>query len=451
VLNASVVERFKENFRGVLLRPGDNGYDEARKVFNGMIDKRPALIARCAGAGDVIASVCFAREHDLTVAVRSGGHSAAGKSVCDGGLMIDLSRMKGIRVDSAARTVRAQSGLVLGEFDRECQAFGLATTMGVNSPTGIAGLTLGGGLGYLMGKYGLACDNLIAADVVTADGKLVKANEKENADLLWGLRGGGGNFGVVTSLEYRLHPVGPIVLGGGVIYPLERAREVVRFYRDFAESSPEELSMQLALFTGPDGNPAIGIAGCHAGTVEDGERALKPLRSFGPPAIDLFAPMPYVRMQSLFDAMLLPGRQNYWKTNFLRELSDEAIDVFVRFLPGRPSPYSVVFFEHLHGAVCRVGPTETAFPHRQLPYNFSVTSAWIDPADTEKNVRWTREFWNAMEPFMAPGVYVNYLEVEGDPLARSAFGPNYDRLVELKNKYDPTNFFRLNANIKPSV
>jgi hypothetical protein len=451
MVSPEAIGKFKETFRGALLQPGEAGYDDARKCYNAMIDKRPALIARCVGAADVLAAISFAREQNLPASVRGGGHSAAGKSLCADGLMIDLSRMKGIRVDPAQRTVRAQPGIVLGEFDRECQAFGLATTMGVNTTTGIAGLTLGGGLGWLMGKHGLACDNLISVDLVTADGRLLKANAKENEDLFWGVRGGGGNFGVVTSFEYRLHPVGPIVLAGAVLHPVSKTGELLRFYRDFADSCPDELSMQAAVFTAPDGGPVVGIAGCYAGSIEQGEKVLKPLRSFGSPVADQFAPIPYLTLQSLFDPMLPPGRLNYWKSNFLRGLSDEAIDTFADFAAGRPSPHTIVFFEHLHGAVSRVKPTETAFAHRAFPYNFSVSSIWIDPADTERNIAWTRKFWDAMKPFMAPGVYSNYLEAEGDPQARAAYGPNYDRLLKLKNKYDPTNFFRLNANIPPTA
>ncbi len=305
MLNEAAINGFRANLRGELLRPGDDGYDGARMIHNAMIDRRPALIAHCTGTADVIACVHFAREHNLLVSVRGGGHSIAGKAVCDGGLMVDLSRMKGIRVDSARRRVRAQPGLTLGEFDRETQAFGLATTMGVVSKTGIAGLTLGGGLGWLMRKHGLACDNLLSADIVLADGQLLTATATQNEDLFWGLRGGGGNFGVVTSLEYRLHPVGP-VLGGGVFYPAEKTREVLRFYRDYATSSPDELSTQVATITLPDVGRMVGVAGCYCGTMAEGEKLLKPLRTFGPPAVDLFAPIPYVQLQSMLDPFFPP-------------------------------------------------------------------------------------------------------------------------------------------------
>ena len=452
------IEQLRNSIRGEVLVPEDDGYNPAREVFNAMINRKPALIARCTSAGDVIACVRLARENHLLVAVRGGAHSVAGKGVCDGGLMIDLSRMKGVRVDPARRTVRAECGLTLGDFDRETQAFGLATTMGVASTTGIAGLTLGGGLGWLMGKYGLACDNLSSVDIVTADGSLHIASASENEDLFWGVRGGGGNFGVVTSLEYRLHEVGP-VLGGAVVYPLAKAREVLHFYREFTNACPDELTTHaLALTTQAElpgvgvGVPIVAIGGCYCGSLTEGEKILKPLRTFGEPIADIFGPIPYVALQSMFDdPYFLPGRQQYWKSNFLETLSDEAIDTFVNCSVNRSSSMTAVWLEHIHGAVSRVGPSETAFAHRQHPYNFSIFSIWSDPADDEKNITWTRTSWDAMQPFMAAGAYVNYLEEEGDTKARSAYGPNYERLVALKNKYDPTNLFRLNANIVPTV
>ncbi|HEV8385433.1 MAG TPA: FAD-binding oxidoreductase [Candidatus Acidoferrales bacterium] len=442
------IQQFRASLRGQSLCPGEQGYDTARTIHNASIDRRPAIIARCAGAADVVACVRFAREHDLLVSVRGGGHSIAGKAVCDGGLLIDLSGMKGARVDPVGRTVRAEPGLLLGEFDRETQAFGLATTMGVVSRTGIAGLTLGGGIGWLVRKYGLACDNLISADVVTADGRLLTASATQNDDLFWGLRGGGGNFGVVTSLEFRLHQVGP-VLGGGVFYPAVKTAEVLRFYRDFTTSPPDELEAQVATITLPDVGRMVGIAGCYCGPIAEGEKLLKPLRTFGPPPIDLLASMPYVQMQSILDPFFPAGRHAYTKANFLNELSDKAIDTFAEYATA-PSPYTSGVLEHLGGAFSRVPPGETAFAHRQYPYNFSIWANWVDPADSERNIRWSRDFWDAMRPFMGAGTYVNYLEDEADPRARDAYGPNYERLVALKNKYDPTNFFRMNHNIKPA-
>lgn len=326
MVSQTATTEFRASLRGVTFAPGEAGYDAARIVFNRIVDKRPAIIARCAGPADVIACVAFGREHDLPIAVRGGGHSIAGKATCDGGLVIDLSAMKGIRVNPAVRTVRAEPGLTIGEFDRETQAFGLATTMGVISTTGIAGLTLGGGMGWLIGKHGMACDNVIAMDVVTADGRLLQASEQENPDLFWGMRGGGGNFGVVTSFEYRLHQLGP-VFGGGVLYPVDQAREVLRFYRDFALSGPDELSTQMGRLCTPDGTPVIGVAGCYSGSLEDGEKVLAPLRQFGSPVADLFGPMSYVQMQTMFDPWFPPGRQAYWKANFLRGLPDDAIEI----------------------------------------------------------------------------------------------------------------------------
>jgi hypothetical protein len=446
----STIQKFRESFRGQLLWPGEPGYDSTRTIPNAMIDRRPALIARCAGAADVIACVRFAREHDLVLAVRGGGHSVAGKSVCEGGLMVDLSALKGIRVDPAGRTVRAETGLKLGEFDRETQAFGLATTLGVVSATGIAGLTLGGGWGHLHAKYGLALDNVISADVVTADGRLLTANASENPDLFWGIRGGSGNFGIVTSLEYRLHEVGPVV-GGAVFYPAAKAKEVMHFWREFAAESPDELVTQGGSFNLPDGVPVFAIAACYCGQVSEGEKVLLPLRSFGSPIADAFGVMSYVQLQSMFDPFFPPGRLTYVKSNFIPTLSDQAIDALVRYVGKSPSPYSFApFMEHWHGAATRVAPTETAFPHRQYSYNFFAWSNWVSPSESEKNIQWTRECWEAMRPFLAADSYGNYLADEGEAVARAAYGPNYDRLAALKNKYDPTNFFRLNHNIKPS-
>ena len=446
----SAMQRFRESLRGQSLCPGEQGYDAARTIPNAMIDRRPAIIARCAGAADVITCVRFAREHDIVVAVRGGGHSVAGKSVCDGGLMIDLSAMKGIRVDPGRRTVRAETGLKLGEFDRETQAFGLATTLGVVSATGIAGLTLGGGWGHLHAKYGLAIDNVIGADVVTADGHLLMANASENQDLFWGVRGGSGNFGIVTSLEYRLHQVGP-VLGGAVFHPAAKAKEVLQFWREFAAASPDELVTQGGSFNLPDGVPVFGIAACYCGPLSEGEKVLKPLRTFGSPVADSFAPISYLQLQSMFDPFFPPGRQTYVKSNFIRSLSDEAIDALVQYVGKSPSPYTFApFIEHWHGAATRVAITDTAFPHRQYSWNFFAWSMWISPSESEKNKQWTRECWEALQPFLVAGSYGNYVADEGDAVARAAYGPNYDRLVALKNKFDPTNFFRMNHNITPA-
>ena len=450
VLEETLVQQLQTGLRGALLRPGDDSYDAVRKIYNAMIDKRPALIVQCAGAADVLTAVTFARTHNLLVAVRGGGHSVGGKSVCDSGVLIDLSPMKGIRVDPARRTARAQPGLRLGELDRETQAFGLATPLGVIANTGIAGLTLGGGIGWLSGQYGLACDNLLSVDVVTADGRFLTASASENTDLFWGVRGGGGNFGIVTSFEYRLHPVGP-VLGGTVLYEMKKAWEVLRFLDKFAHEYPDELSVDIGFLTTPDGNLMVGITVCYSGSLGEGEKVLQPLRTFGTPIADFIRPMSYVEMQSLLDENFPPGRLHYWKSNFLRVMSDDAIEVMLEYATTMPSPTSVVELQLMHGAASRIGCSETAFAHRYEQYDLLILSNWTDPADSEKNVRWTRAFWEAMQPFVEQRVYVNNLGEEGDERDRAAYGSNYERLVALKNKYDPTNFFRLNPNIKPNT
>ncbi len=451
MLSASAIEKLRTSLGGPSFCPGDQGYDAVRTVPNAMVNRRPAIIARCAGAADVIACVRFAREHDVLVSVRGGGHSVAGKSVCDGGLMIDLSAMKGIRVDPVRQTVRAEAGLKLGEFDRETQAFGLATTLGVVPDTGISGLTLGGGFGHLMAKYGLALDNVIGVDVVTADGRLLTANASENSDLFWGVRGSSGNLGIATSLEYQLHEVGP-VLGGAVFYPVAQTKEVLRFCREFADTLPDEVVLQGGAFSLPDGTPVFGVAACYCGSsLSDGEKVLQPLRKFGSPLTDAIQTMSYVQIQSMFQPFFPPGRFTYVKSNFIHTLNDEAIETMAEFAGKSPSPYTFApFFEHWHGALARVGVSDTAFPHRRHSYNFLVWSSWGNPSDTEKNIQWTREFWEAMRPYLVAGSYVNYVSDEGDAFARAAYGPNYERLVTLKNKYDPTNFFRMNHNVKPS-
>jgi FAD/FMN-containing dehydrogenase len=446
------IQQFRAALRGPSYLPGEPGYDAVRVVPNAMIDRRPAVIARCAGAADVISCVRFAREHEMLVSVRGGGHSVAGKSVCDDGLMIDLSAMKGIRVDPARRRVRAQAGLTLGEFDRETQGFGLATTLGVVPTTGISGLTLGGGFGNLMAKYGLALDNLVAVDLVTADGSFLTVSAEENPDLFWGVRGSSGNLGIVCSLEYRLHELGP-VLGGAVIYPVARTREVLVFCRDFVETLPDEVVLQGGAFTLPDGTAVFGVGVCYCGeSLQEGEKILQPLRRFGPPVADLIDRRSYVEMQSFFEPFFPPGRHTYVKSNFMKTLDQAAIETIAAWAGTAPSPFSFApFIEHWHGAANRVKATATAFPHREYSWNVFAWSVWADPADTDKNIQWTRQCWQAMAPHLAAGSYVNYVSDEGDTFARAAFGPNYDRLVALKNKYDPDNFFRMNHNIKPTL
>ncbi len=450
----SLVEKFKTNLRGTLLRPGETGYDDARKVWNGMIDKRPALIVHCAGVSDVIQCVNFARANNLLVAVRGSGHNIGGNAVCDDGLTIDLSRLKSVRVDPARRTARAEPGVTWGEFDRETQVFGLATTGGQISTTGIAGLTLGGGWGYLARQHGLTCDNLVSVDLVTATGQLVTCSAAENADLFWGVRGGGGNFGVVTSFEYKLHPVGQM-LAGIVAYPFEKAKTVLKLFRDLTSVAPDELASGIVLITLPDGTAVAGVVVCYSGPLAEGERILKPLRAFGPPLMDQIGPMPYTTAQQLLDAFYPSGLQNYWKSSFLKEISDAAIDIMVANCAERPSAMCHGLIEHqLGGAVRRVAPEATAFAHRDVEYSFMALGVGADPSEAEKCARWARKFWEAMQPCSTGGVYVNYLGREADEGAeriKAAYGPEkYARLATLKNRYDPSNLFRLNPNIMPS-
>jgi FAD/FMN-containing dehydrogenase len=450
MISQSALQDLKQHFRGELVTPSDASYDAVRRVWNGMVDKRPALIARCTGANDVVACVNFAREHKVLTSVRGGGHNYAGKALCDDGLVIDLWPMKGIRVDQTRRTVRAQAGLRLGELDRETQEFGLATTLGTNTDTGISGLTLGGGYGWLAGKYGLACDNVIWAEVVTADGRILQCSAEQNADLFWGLRGAGANFGVVTEFEYKLHPVNK-VLGGIILHPLRE--EVLRFYNEFSSAAPDELTTLGAVLTGPDGNPAFGTLVCYCGSAAEGEKALKSLRNFATPIADLIQLREYVEMQTQLDETWPPGRHYYNKAHNVRRLSDGAIQTILKYSAILPTPVSNIAFQQLHGAASRVPASDTAFPHRYDHYDLLVHPATDNPADSEKMIQWARQCWEALQPFVERAVYVNALEdglEEGELRVREAYGANYERLVVLKNKYDPTNLFRLNSNIKPS-
>ncbi len=450
-LEEAVVEAFRAGRRGQMLRPGDGAYDEARKLWNGMFDRRPALIARCEGTADVMSAVNFARNHRLQVAVRGGGHSFPGHSVCEGGLVIDLSPMKAIRVDPAARTAQAQAGAKWLEFDHETQAFGLATTGGTASDTGIAGLTLGGGLGWLSSKYGLTVDNLISADVVLADGRFLTASATQNQDLFWGLRGGSGNFGVVTSFEYQLHAVGPTILGGMVVYPLTKAKEMLRFYREFTRTAPDELTIYAGLLNPPDGATVAALICCYCGPLDKGEQVVRPLKSFGPPLQNMLGPIPYTAQQSLTDAALPAGSYYYTKGGFLPDLTDEAIEVFAEYAATKPSPLSAVLVQTVCGAASRVDSSATAFPHRRFPYAPVIVSQWLDTAGSDKNVGWARDFWKALQPFAGGGAYVNDLGQDDDDRVRTAYGANFERLATLKKTYDPENLFRLNPNIKPAA
>jgi FAD/FMN-containing dehydrogenase len=448
VSDEPALEALRPVLRGAVLGPGDPGYETARKVHNGMIDKHPAVIARCVGVADVMATLQFGREHDLQIAVRGGGHNVAGKAVCDDGIVIDLSRMKGMRVDPVKRVAQAQAGLTWGEFDRETQAFGLATTGGAVSTTGIAGLTLGGGIGWLQRKYGLTCDNLLSADVVTADGRFLTASETENADLFWGLRGGGGNFGIVTAFEYRLHPVGPVI-AGPVAHPFSAAKDAFRFYRDYSQSAPDDVFTEFALGTRPDGQRAVFIFVCYEGPLDEGEEALRPVREFGSPLADMIEPMSYCDVQQAYDDDFPYGLLNYWKSSNISELSDDAIDTMVSCMESAPSLRPMVIIDQFGGAVARVAADATAFGHRDAEYDLIIAAIWAEPHEQEAHIEWARTFWDAMQPYSTDDVYVNYLSEEGEDRVRAAYGHHYQRLVELKRRYDPANVFRNNQNIKP--
>ncbi len=439
---------------GPVLSPSDTAYEDARHVHNGLIDRRPALVARCHGTADVQAAVRIGREHGLEIAVRGGGHNVAGHAVCDGGLMIDLSAMRGVHVDPRARRARAQGGATWGDYNRETQLHGLASTGGVVSTTGVGGLTLGGGLGWLMGKHGMAVDSLRAVELVTATGDVVRASADEHPDLFWAVRGGGGNFGVATWLEYELYPVGPVVTGGLVAHPFASARDVLRFYRDFTASLPDELTAFAGVLHAPDGSGTklAAIIVCHAGSLEAGAAAVAPVKRFGSPVMDAIGPMPYTAVNMLFDAGFPRGALNYWKSNFLTALGDAAIETMIERFGVAPSPMSGLLLEHFHGAATRVGPTETAFPHRTVGYNFLAVGEWLDASATPANIAWAREAYAAMAPHFAAGRYVNYLsadEAAESSAVSAALGPNWKRLREVKRRYDPDNVFHLNQNIKP--
>ena len=447
-LDEGALGALRTSLRGLVIGREDAGYDVARRVHNGMIDKRPAVIARCVGVADVLAALQFGIEQDLPVAVRGGGHNVAGKAVCDDGIVIDLSLMKGMRVDPARRRAQAQAGLTWGEFDRETQAFGLATTGGAVSTTGIAGLTLGGGIGWLQRKYGLTCDNLLSADLVTADGGFLSASAEEHPDLFWGLRGGGGNFGIVTSFEYRLHPVGP-VLAGPVVYPFSAARDVARFYREYAQTAPDEVFTELAFAALPDGQRAVFVFVVYEGPLEDGEKLVRPVREFGTPLEDSIAPMSYCEVQQAYDADFPFGLRTYWKSCNLDGLSDDAIDTLVSFMAEAPSLQPMVIVDQFGGAVARVPADATAFGHRAAAYDLVIAAIWTDRNEQDTHIEWARSFWDAMRPHSTNDVYVNYLSDEGDEHVHAAYGPHYQRLADLKRTYDPQNTFRHNQNVRP--
>jgi FAD/FMN-containing dehydrogenase len=461
-LDAETIEHFRARLKGPLLQPDDPGYETARAVQNAMIQRRPALIAQCRGVADVIACVNFARERELLVAIRGGGHNAAGNGVCDDGLVIDLSGMRAVRVDPAARTARVEGGATWADLDRETQAFGLATPGGNISTTGVGGLTLHGGMGHLRRKYGFSVDNLLAVDVVTADGQLRTASATENADLFWAMRGAGSNFGVVTSLEFQLHPVGPLVALCAPVYPAADAPRVLAAWRDFAASAPDEVSSIGVLWSVPaveefpeelHGAPMVIPFAVYAGPADEGERLMQPLRELGTPLFDLSGLLPYAALQSANDPLLPKGAMYYFKARYVDQLSDDLIGELCEIATARPSPLSLIALWHQGGAISRVGVRETPLGRRDAPFLISFDGAWLDARDNERNIAWARNAWAAMQRHSSGGLYLNFagLGEEKEDLVRAGYGENYDRLVQIKTKYDPSNLFRVNNNIKPSL
>ena len=460
-VNSEVMEAFVSGVRGAVVRPDDEAYDDARAIWNGLIDRRPALIVQCTGAADVVDAVNFARDQNLLLSIKAGGHNVAGNAVNDGGLVIDLSQMRGVRVDPSTKTVRAEGGATWGEIDRETQLFGLAVPGGVVSTTGIAGLTLHGGVGHLRRKHGLSIDNLISVDIVTADGQLRTASATENEDLFWAVRGAGSNFGVVTSFEFRAHPVGPMVMVGAVFYPLDDVKELLPAWRDYMASAPDELSSIAFCWSVPTAEPfppehhekpVLVVAAVYSGSVEDGEPVVQPLRELAQPMVDLSGPWPWLGLQSGFDALFPKGQLRYWKSRALADLSAAAIDVIADFAARRPSPLTDITVWHHGGAMSRVAETETAYAGRDAPFLVTGEASWADPAQNDEAIAWGREFWDAMGRHSTGGLYLNFpgLGEENDELVKAGYGANYERLTALKAKYDPANLFRVNLNIPPA-
>lgn len=457
--DTDAAEELAADLRGEVLRPSDADYDDARSLWNGMIDRRPGLIARCRGPADVLACVRFARERDLPLSVKGGGHGAPGRAVVDDGLVIDLGPMRSVLVDPVARRARVQAGARLGDLDHETQAFGLATTGGVDSRTGVAGLTLGGGLGHLARKHGLALDNVLGLDVVTADGEFVRASEEENPDLFWALRGGGGNFGVVTTFDFRLHEVGPQLAVAQAYHPFDSAYEALSFYREFMSEAPDEINCLPLIMRVPPvapfpeeqhGRLTVALVVTHAGDPDEGRRALEPVVEFGDPILAFVDAMPYTALQSAFDAGAPDGARYYAKSQFLRELPDAAIDAIIGKVERLPGPLSMVFLETMGGAIGRVDPAATAFPHRTAAYNFSIQGGWVDPADDDEVMAWCRDFHAALTPWSTGGVYVNYLSGDESERVTEAYRDHYERLVEVKDVWDPDGVFTGNQRIEPT-
>ena len=458
-LQEATVDEFRTQLRGDVLLPNAEGYDESRQIWNAMIDRRPALIARCVSAEDVVESVKFARTHNLLVAIRGGGHNIAGNAVCDDGIMIDLSRMKNVQVDVQGRRATAEPGCTLADFDAATQRHGLATPMGINSTTGVAGLTLGGGFGWLSRKYGMTVDNLLSADVVTADGRQVHASETENADLFWGLRGGGGNFGVVTRFEFQLHPVGPDVLSGLIVYPFDQVKSVLTKFAHFTLAMPDELNVWMVTRKAPPlpflaeqfhGKEMVALALCYAGIPASGEPLIEPLRKFGTPIGEHVGVQPYTAWQQAFDPLLTKGARNYWKSHNFAQLSDGAIDVIIEYAAKLPSPQCEIFIGTIGGQTGRVAPEAMAYANRDANYVMNVHGRWESASEDARGIEWARGFFAKAQPFASDGAYINFLTQDETDRIAFAYGPTFKRLVEIKKKYDPTNLFRMNQNIKPS-
>jgi FAD/FMN-containing dehydrogenase len=456
--NGQSIKELKANLRGGGIEPEDKGYDDARRVYNAMIHKKPRFIARCADVADVIRCVNFASEHDLLLSIRSGGHNAGGLGICDDGLVIDLALIKYARVDPAARTVTAGGGCTWGDVDHATHVFGLATPSGIISTTGVGGLTLGGGIGHLTRKCGLTIDNLLSADVVLADGKFVKASADENPDLFWAIRGGGGNFGVVTSFTFKLHPIDTIY-GGPMFYELSETADVMKWYRDLIPSAPDDLNGFFAFLTVPPGPPfpehlhmkkMCGIIWAYTGTLTKAEETFKPIRAFKKAALDLVGPLPQPALQSMFDGVYPPGLQWYWRADFVNELSDDAIAQHIRFGNALPSMHSTMHLYPINGAASRVGKQDTAWNYRDATWAQVMVGVDPDPVNNEKIISWTKSYYDALHPYSAGGAYVNFMMDEGEERVKATYGDNYERLVAIKNKYDPDNLFRVNQNIKPT-
>ncbi|MFO1153273.1 MAG: FAD-binding oxidoreductase [Rhodospirillales bacterium] len=459
-ISADTLTALRGQLRGSLLTADDPGYDEARSVWNAMIDKRPGLIVRCAGVADVLAAIRFARDHRLLISVKGAGHNIAGSAVCDGGLMLDLSPMKSVYVDPWNRTARVEPGVTLSEFDREAQAFGLATPLGINSTTGVAGLTLGGGFGWLSRSLGYTIDNLLSVELVSAAGELVRASQDENADLFWGLRGGGGNLGVATSFSFRLHPVGPQLLAGLIVYPFDQAGDILRRYRAFVAEAPEQLTVWSVLRKAPPlpflpadvhGKEVVVLALAYTGAVAAGERLIEPLRHFGTPVGEHVEPLPFTAWQAAFDPLLTPGARNYWKSHDFAELSDSALDLIIEYAGKLPTPECEIFIAHLGGVAGRVAADATAYPHRNARFILNVHTRWREAAEDDACIDWARSFFDATAPHATGGVYVNFLTADEQDRVRAAYGANYDRLASLKAKYDPGNLFQVNFNVRPAA